>query len=84
MRFNSQFNVEFKKIKKHVNDLKIQNEKLKIKHESNKSRYESNKFRHQSNKLQFAKLHKVYKKTCEKIKKLKIIVENQQKKSKGL
>ena len=79
MRFNSQFNVEFKRIKKHVNDLKNQNEKLKIKYESNKSRYELNKLRHQSNKSRFAKLHKVYKKTCEKIKKLKIIVENQQK-----
>ena len=47
---------------------------MKIKHELNKSRYQLNKSR-------FAKLHKIYKKTCEKIKKLKIIVENQQKKN---
>ena len=76
MRLNSQFNAEFKRIKKHVNDLKNQNERLKIKHESNKSR-------HQSNKSRFAKLHEVYEKTCEKIKELKIIVEGQQKKIEG-
>ena len=76
VRLNSQFNAEFKRIKKHVNDLKNQNERLKIKHESNKSR-------HQSNKSRFAKLHEVYEKTCEKIKELKIIVEGQQKKIEG-
>ena len=45
-----------------------------------KIKYESNKTRYQLNKLRFAKLYKTYKKTCEKIEKLKIIVENQQKK----
>ena len=45
-----------------------------------KTRHESDKSRHQSNKSRFAKLHEAYEKTCEKIKELKIIVEDQQKK----
>ena len=76
VRPNPQFSAEFKRIEKHVNDLKDQNDRLETRHESDKTR-------HQSDKSRFAKLHEAYEKTCEKIKELEITVESQQKEIEG-